>query len=179
MTRPATTAPTTGRQETAVPEQTDTQTPPLPAPGAPHAYVAVQRTHSPHADRPEWHHRAKVIPAWDADDLAYARRCGDTLLPIGPDGDTGTRWVTEEPDEATAPDETAALRARVAELEARTAVARPDAKNPTRPLIRAAYIAQDDISKPPEPWAIRAAADVVNAYIDITERVAAEEARHA
>lgn len=79
-----------------MPDQTDTQTPPLPTPGAPHAYIAVRRTHSPHADRPEWHHRAKVIPAWDADDLAYARRCGDTLLPIGPDGDAGTRAIVEE-----------------------------------------------------------------------------------
>ena len=45
-------------------------------------------------------------------------------------------------------------------------VAKPDAKSPTPALIEAAYIAQDDLSKPPEPWAIQAAAEVVDAYID-------------
>lgn len=44
-------------------------------------------------------------------------------------------------------------------------VSRPDAENPTPALIEAAYIAQDDLSKPPEPWAIRAAAEVIDSYI--------------
>ncbi len=44
-------------------------------------------------------------------------------------------------------------------------VAVPDAKNPTPALIEAAYIAQDDLSTVPT-WAIRAAADVIEAYID-------------
>lgn len=87
---------------------TDTQTPPLPAPGEPHAYVAVRRTHSPHADRPEWSHRAYVIPAWDDEEIDNAMRCADTLLPIGPDGDTGTRWVTE-PHHIESPEELDAL----------------------------------------------------------------------
>lgn len=41
----------------------------------------------------------------------------------------------------------------------------PDAKNPTPALIEAAYIAQDDLSTPPT-WAIGAAAEVIQAYID-------------
>ncbi|PSR63967.1 MULTISPECIES: hypothetical protein [Nocardia] len=45
-------------------------------------------------------------------------------------------------------------------------VTRPDPNNPTPALIEAAYIAQDDLSKPPEQWSIRAAAEVINAYID-------------
>ncbi len=68
---------------------------PIPADDAPHAYVAVQRTFSPHADRPEWDRDARVIPEWDRDELAWRRACGDTMLPIGPDGDTGTRAITE------------------------------------------------------------------------------------
>ncbi|NKY60392.1 hypothetical protein [Nocardia flavorosea] len=64
-------------------------------------------------------------------------------------------------------------RDRIAELEAAQRsplggeiVQRPDAKNPTPALIEAAYIAQDDLSKPPERWAIEAAAEVIAAYID-------------
>ena len=68
---------------------------PIPADDAPHAYVAVKRTHSPHADRPEWDHTAVVIPEWDHEELAYRRRLGEDLIPIGPDGDTGTRAVAE------------------------------------------------------------------------------------
>lgn len=97
-----------------MPDLTDTQTaeqtPPLPAPGEPHAYIAVRRTHSPHADRPEWFHRAQVVPAWDEAAIAYALKCGETLLPIGPSGDTGTRWVPEQTDtQTTERDQLAAL----------------------------------------------------------------------
>lgn len=68
---------------------------PLPAPGKPHAYIAVTRTHSPHADRPEWDRRAVVIPAWDDKELVYARQRGEELLPIAPDGESGTRHGVE------------------------------------------------------------------------------------
>lgn len=83
----------TTQEQAPMTEQTD----PLPAPGAPHAYVAVQRTYSECADRPEWDRCAVVIPEWDTATIDRARRSGQALLPIGPDGDTGTRWVTEEP----------------------------------------------------------------------------------
>ncbi len=42
----------------------------------------------------------------------------------------------------------------------------PDPENPSPALIEAAYIAQDDLSKPPDQWAIRAAAEVIQSYID-------------
>lgn len=41
----------------------------------------------------------------------------------------------------------------------------PDEKVPSPALIEAAYIAQDDLSTPPT-WAIGAAAEVIQAYID-------------
>jgi hypothetical protein len=44
-------------------------------------------------------------------------------------------------------------------------VSKPDPKNPTPALIEAAYIAQDDLSTTPT-WAIGAAAEVIDAYID-------------
>jgi hypothetical protein len=45
-------------------------------------------------------------------------------------------------------------------------VQRPNPKEPTPALIEAAYVVQDDLSRPPEQWAIDAAAEVVGAYID-------------
>src|SRR5690606_26656120 len=75
---------------------------PIPADDAPHAYVAVKRTHSLHADRPEWDHTAVVIPEWDHEELAYRRRLGEDLIPIGPDGDTGTRAITGEAEKLAA-----------------------------------------------------------------------------
>ena len=45
-------------------------------------------------------------------------------------------------------------------------VSRPDPKNPSPALIEAAYIAQDDLSKPPPQWAIRASAEIINEYIN-------------
>lgn len=42
----------------------------------------------------------------------------------------------------------------------------PDPKQPTPALIEAAYVAQDDLSKPPDQGAIDAAAEVIQAYID-------------
>lgn len=68
---------------------------PIPAEGAPHAYVAIRRTHSVNADRPEWDYSAYVIPEWDRERLDELRHFGFTLLPIGPDGDTGTKAITE------------------------------------------------------------------------------------
>ncbi|OOL30179.1 hypothetical protein GQ85_21455 [Rhodococcus rhodochrous] len=44
-------------------------------------------------------------------------------------------------------------------------VATPDPKNPSPALIEAAYIAQDDLSTPPT-WAIGAAAEVIQTYIE-------------
>ncbi|MFD4444888.1 hypothetical protein ACFWPK_34445 [Nocardia sp. NPDC058519] len=74
----------------------DAETPadPIPADDQPHAYVAIKRTHSPYADRPEWAEDIHLIPAHQASEIAYWRtRPGYTLLAIGPDGDTGTRWM--------------------------------------------------------------------------------------
>lgn len=45
------------------------------------------------------------------------------------------------------------------------AVEPPDAKAPTPALIEAAYIAQDDLSKPPDQWTITAAAEIIDMYI--------------
>jgi hypothetical protein len=85
-------------EDTAVINAAEPQ-PPMPAEGAPHAYVAVQRTHSVNADRPEWNDDATVIPAWDTERIEEHRRHAQhhdcTLLPIGPDGDTGTRAIVE------------------------------------------------------------------------------------
>lgn len=68
---------------------------PLPAEGAPHAYAAVWRLNSPHADRPEWDQRkCLVVPEWDREHLDHLRSLGYALLPIGPDGDTGTRAIS-------------------------------------------------------------------------------------
>lgn len=84
----------TTTEETAVTH--DEPQPPIPADDQAHAYVVVERTHSPHADRPEWDRPAIVIPAHEASDLAYWRgRPDHALIPIGPDGDTGTRAVVE------------------------------------------------------------------------------------
>ncbi|WP_280201294.1 hypothetical protein [Nocardia cyriacigeorgica] len=68
---------------------------PIPADDAPHAYVAVRRTHSPNADRPEWQWDAGVIPVHDRAEIDLHRRRGYELIPIGPDGDTGTRAITK------------------------------------------------------------------------------------
>lgn len=82
----------------AAEEREISDTDPLPAEGAPHAYVAVLRTFSPHADRPEWNQTdALVVPEWEREHLAHLRGVGYALIPIGPDGDTGTRAIgTEE-----------------------------------------------------------------------------------
>lgn len=84
---------TTDPEDTAVTHADEPQ-PPIPAEGAPHAYVAVRRYHSLNADRPEWQAPAYVVPEHDHDELDLARRRGFSLLPIGPDGDTGTRAIT-------------------------------------------------------------------------------------
>lgn len=68
---------------------------PTPADDAPHAYVAVRRTHSPNADRPEWAYPAYSVAEWNHEQLDWFRRKGFDLIPIGPDGDTGTRAITE------------------------------------------------------------------------------------
>lgn len=82
-------------EDTAVSHVDDPQ-PPMPAEGAAYAYVAVERTFSPYADRPEWDFKAVVIPEWNHKELEYWRnQDGHTLIPIGPDGDTGTRAITE------------------------------------------------------------------------------------
>lgn len=80
---------------TTNPAPNETTADPIPADDAPHAYVAVLRTHSPYADRPEWAATSYVIPEHDHDELALARRRGYALLPIGSDGDAGTRAVIE------------------------------------------------------------------------------------
>lgn len=41
----------------------------------------------------------------------------------------------------------------------------PDEKKPSPALIQAAYIAQDDLSKSPPQWAIRASAEIIDEYI--------------
>lgn len=46
-----------------------------------------------------------------------------------------------------------------------TIVQKPDHTKPSPALIQAAYIAQDDLSKPPPQWAINAAAEIVDEYI--------------
>lgn len=99
---------------------------PLPAPGSAHAYVAVQRTFSSHADRPEWGRDAIVIPEWDHKELEYWRRDrkGFALLPIGPDGDTGTRAIDPATAEqladerALTDDQSTALAKAIAERDA-------------------------------------------------------------
>lgn len=79
----------------------ETPTDPIPADDQPHAYVVVQRTHSVNADRPDWAAAAYVISEHDHDEIAFARARGRTLLPIGPDGDTGTRAIVEPRRAAT------------------------------------------------------------------------------
>ncbi|MFD3426091.1 hypothetical protein [Nocardia fluminea] len=101
---------TTPTEDTAVIDA-ETPTAPIPAEGAPHAYVAIKRTHSVNADRPEWANDPHLIPAHETDELVYWNtRPGYTLLPIGPDGDTGTKAVIEPREiEDTAPELLAAL----------------------------------------------------------------------
>ena len=83
---------TTPPEDTAV-SHVDAPQPPIPAEGAPHAYVAVQR--NPAAEQPTWWQDAVVIPAQSTEEQHYYTRQGYELLPIGPDGDTGTRAITE------------------------------------------------------------------------------------
>lgn len=83
---------TTTPEDTAVIDA-DTPTDPLPAEGAPHAYVVVRRTHSAWADRPEWAGGAFIVPAHQADEIEHWRKQGYTLIGIAPDGDAGTRAV--------------------------------------------------------------------------------------
>lgn len=87
---------TTPTEDTAVIDA-DAPADPIPAEGAPHAWVVVARTFSANADRPEWLRDAIVIPEWDHKELEYWRRDrkGFAVLPIGPDGDTGTRAIVE------------------------------------------------------------------------------------
>lgn len=70
---------------------------PIPAEGAPHAWIAVQRRYGHTAPRPVWGRDAEVIAATEPDDLAYFRDREDyDLIPIGPDGDTGTRAIVDQ-----------------------------------------------------------------------------------
>ena len=67
----------------------------------PHAYIAVKRRFSIHADQPEWEWDAAVIPAgddhaWDRDDH---KKRGYELLPIA-GTETGTRPTTPQSDPA-------------------------------------------------------------------------------
>lgn len=65
----------------------------------PDAYIAVKRTHSPNADRPEWDWHATVIPAGDefAEDRDWRADRGYELLPIVAT-ETGTRPATPQSD---------------------------------------------------------------------------------
>lgn len=106
---------TTPTEDTAV-SHADEPQPPIPAEGAPHAYVAVRRTHSVNADRPEWETDPHLIPAHEVDELIYWNTQPDvSLLPIGPDGDTGTRAITGQ-------------ETRIAELEAELQAERDKAR---------------------------------------------------
>lgn len=58
------------------------------------------------------------------------------------------------------------VAAVIASADDLAVIAKPDAKNPTPALIEAAYIAQDDLSKPPEPWLIELTAEIIDAYVD-------------
>lgn len=71
-------------------------------------------------------------------------------------------WGPERVVEAHA----AHVAAGIASADDLAVIAKPDAKNPTPALIEAAYIAQDDLSKPPEPWLIEATAEIIDVYID-------------
>ncbi|MET3959892.1 hypothetical protein ABIE52_006827 [Rhodococcus sp. OAS809] len=51
-------------------------------------------------------------------------------------------------------------------LMSESTIQHPDPKKPTPALIEAAYVAQDDLSKPPEQCMIDAAAEIIQAYID-------------
>ncbi|NEW49367.1 hypothetical protein GV792_04825 [Nocardia cyriacigeorgica] len=92
---------------------------PLPADGAPHAYVAVWRLHSPHADRPEWDERnALVVPEWDRERIDRLLAVGYDLIPIGPDDEAGTRaldpaTVAQLADEQALTDDQATALAKV------------------------------------------------------------------
>lgn len=82
-------------KDTAV-SHVDEPQPPMPAEGAPYAFVVVERTFSPYADRFECRRDAIVIPEWDHKELEnWRNRPGYALIPIGPDGDTGTRAIVE------------------------------------------------------------------------------------
>lgn len=83
---------TTPIEDTAV---IDAENPvePIPAEGAPHAFVAVCR--NPAAKHAAWWQDAVVIPAQSTEEQHYYTRQGYELLPIGPDGDTGTRAIVE------------------------------------------------------------------------------------
>lgn len=72
---------------------------PAAAPSSPHAYVAVKRKYSIHADGPEWHANVHVIPAADPEgDLDHFRSQGYDLLPIV-GTDAGTRHAAQpQPD---------------------------------------------------------------------------------
>ncbi|MFF4026939.1 hypothetical protein ACFYY5_29225 [Nocardia elegans] len=67
----------------------------------PDAYIAVKRTHSPNADRPEWDWHATVIPAGAeyAEDREWRLDRGFDLLPIV-GTETGTRPATPQSDPA-------------------------------------------------------------------------------
>lgn len=90
---------TTPTEDTAVID-TDEPQPPIPAEGAPHAYVAVCR--NPAAKHAAWWQDAVVIPAQSTEEQHYYTRQGYELLPIGPDGDTGTRAITDQDARITA-----------------------------------------------------------------------------
>lgn len=63
---------------------------------APDAWVAVKRTHSIHAEGPEWSCDAAVIPATDTAECRHYAAQGFDLVPIAADG-VGTRWAAAQP----------------------------------------------------------------------------------
>lgn len=107
---------TTEEMTMTTPEPVD----PIPADDQPHAYVAVKRTHSPYADRPEWARGAFTVPVHDSEEIEHWRRQGYTLIPIGPDGDTGTRAITTPRRVEKADELDEEIRAAAIEVLART-----------------------------------------------------------
>ncbi len=67
---------------------------PAPPAAAPDAWIAVRRSRSPWAEGPEWDRDAVVLPADDADEIAYRVGLGDEMLALYAEG-RGTRGAQE------------------------------------------------------------------------------------